>query len=61
MSECNVVLVARREAGAREFETSVDAAYAERLIDGMVALVEEICSVTGLYAEDVIARMQARI
>lgn len=61
MSECNVVLVARREAGAREFEVNVDAEYAEHLIDGMVALVDEICSVTGLYAEDVIARMQERI
>ena len=61
MSECEVVLVARREAGAREFETSVDAAYAEHLIDGMAALVEEICSVTGLYAEDVIEQMRKRI
>ena len=61
MSECEVVLVARREAGAREFEVTVDAEYAEHLIEGMVALVDEICSVTGLYAEDVIARMQERI
>lgn len=61
MSKCEVVLVARREAGAREFEVTVDAAYAEHLIDGMVALVDEICSVTGLYAQDLIARMQARI
>ena len=61
MSECEVVLVARREAGAREFEVNVDAEYAEHLIDGMVALVDEICSVTGLYAEDVIALMQKRI
>ena len=61
MSECNVVLAARREAGAREFEVTVDAEYAEHLIDGMVALVDEICSVTGLYAEDVIARMRERI
>lgn len=61
MSECEVVLVARRGAGAREFEVNVDAEYAEHLIEGMVALVDEICSVTGLYAEDVIARMQERI
>lgn len=61
MSECEVVLLARREAGAREFEVTVDAEYAEHLIDGMVALVDEVCSVTGLYAEDVIARMQERI
>lgn len=61
MGNCEVALVARREAGAREFEVTVDAEYAEHLIDGMVALVDEICSVTGLYAEDVIARMQARI
>ena len=61
MRECEVVLVARREAGAREFGVTVDAEYAEHLIEGMVALVDEICSVTGLYAEDVIARMRERI
>lgn len=61
MSECNVVLVALRDAGAREFGVNVDAERLEDLIDGMVALVDEICSVTGLYAEDVIAQMRKRI
>ena len=61
MSECSVVLMARRKAGSREFEVNVDAEYVEHLIDGMAALVEEICSCTGMLPQQVMGLLEDRM
>lgn len=61
MSEYLVYLEARRVPGEREFAVSLDGEHSSGLIDGLVSLVDEICSVTGLYTEDVIAQLENRM
>lgn len=56
-----VVLEARREAGEKAFQVKLDAGYTYQLIDGLQALIEEVCNVTGLPAGRVLNQLVDRL
>ena len=56
-----VQLVAWKEAGEADFTVDVEAEEFDEVFCALQALIEEICSVTGLTVERVIALLAARM
>lgn len=56
-----VRLLARKAAGEMAFAVDVEAEDLNEVFDGLQALIEEVCSVTGLTTERVIALLAARM
>lgn len=56
-----VQLVARKEVGETDFTVDVEAEEFNEVFCALQALIEEICSVTGLTVERVIALLAARM
>ena len=56
-----VALVARKAAGETEFTASIEAEEIDEVFCGLQAMIKEICSVTGMNVERVIALLAARM
>ena len=57
----DVDMVARKKAGYAEFAVSIEAETFDEVLGGLQALIAEVCSVTGLSTERVIALLAARM